>query len=248
MIENHILDKTIPIPLYYQLKVIICSEIQSGNYKPGDLIPTEEDLIALLHISRTTVRQAITELVQEGKLYRIKSKGTFVAQNKLNQDFIVRLESFNDQIAKLGKKPSTEVLDFKLGIAPDNVAEALQIPTTDPIVFLQRKRFADGEPIVVLKTYLPAQVCSFVMDHDFTTESLYKVLEDYDASYKVHHVKRVIEAIQASQPIARHLSIKTGEPILFFVSTAYTASGLPIEYSRSYYRGDSNKFEVTVMA
>lgn len=248
MIENHMLDKRIPIPLYYQLKMIIDSEIQNGSYHPGDLIPTEEELIAQFGISRTTVRQAITELVQEGKLYRIKSKGTFVAQGKLNQDFVVRMESFDDQITKLGKTPSTEVLDFKLGVAPVNVSDALQIAPNESIIFLQRKRYADGSPIVVLKTYLPTRLCAFVMEHDFTTESLYNVLEARDPAYKVHHVKRVAEAIKAPQAIAKHLGIKTGDPILFFASTGYTASGVPIEYSRFYYRGDCNKFEITVMA
>lgn len=248
MIEDHTLDKKIPIPLYYQLKMIIDAEIKQGSYPPGALIPTEEELIARFGISRTTVRQAITELVQEGKLYRIKSKGTFVAQGKLNQDFIVRLESFNDQMEKLGKTPSTEVLDFKLGIAPLNVSEALQLDPNESIIFLQRKRFADDSPIVVLKTYLPTRLCSFVMQHNFTVESLYKVLEEHDPAYKVHHVRRVAEALKAPQAIAKHLKIKTGDPVLFFTSTGYTAAGVPIEYSRAYYRGDCNKFEVTVMA
>lgn len=248
MIEQHVLDKNIPIPLYYQLKTIIDTEIQKGNYRPGDLIPTEEELIAFFGISRTTVRQAVTELVQEGKLYRIKGKGTFVAKSKLNQDFVMRLESYNHQMARLGKRPSTEVLDFKLGVTPANVAEALQIKTKDPIIFLQRKRFADDAPIVVLKTYLPMPMCAFVLDHNFTTESLYDVLEEHGPEFKVHHVVRVAEAIKASPVVAKHLCIKTGDPILYFTSTAYTAAGIPIEYSRAFYRGDSNRFEMTIMA
>lgn len=248
MIEDHIIDKNIPIPLYYQLKMIIYSEIEKGNYAPGALIPTEEELIAHFGISRTTVRQAITELVQDGRLYRVKSKGTFVAQNKINQDFIVRLESFNDQIRKSGRIPSTEVLDFKLGVAPFNVSEALKLGPNDPIIFLQRRRFADGAPILSLKTYLPTNRCSFVMGHDFATESLYKVLEDHDPACKVHYVRRIVEAIRAPQAIAKYLHIKTGDPVLFFTSTGYTADDIPIEYSRAYYRADCNKFEITVMA
>lgn len=247
MIFDHSLDRTVPIPLYYQLKTIISSEIDKGCYKTDDAIPTEEELIAHFNVSRTTVRQAVTELVQEGRLYRIKSKGTFVARNKIDPGFISRLESFNDQISRLGKVPSTQVLDFRLGSAPQNVAQALQLEPNAPIVFLQRLRFADGMPIVLLKTYLPANLCSFVLDHDFTKESLYDVMAAQGATCKVHHIRRVIEAIQATHSVAHQLDCQTDFPMLFCTSTGYTASDVPVEYSRAYYRGDCSKFEVTVM-
>ena len=92
------IDKTVPIPLYFQLKELVLSEIKEGNYKSGDMIPTEKEISDSFGISRTTVRQAITELVQEGWLYRVKSKGTFVSQPKITQNFIRKIESFNDQM------------------------------------------------------------------------------------------------------------------------------------------------------
>src|SRR4051812_25015713 len=101
LLRNMQLDKSVPIPLYFQLKELILSEIKEGNYKIGSLIPTENDLSDMFEISRTTVRQAITELVQEGWLYRVKSKGTFVSKPKIEQSFIQALGSFNDQIAEL---------------------------------------------------------------------------------------------------------------------------------------------------
>ena len=67
-------DKSVPIPLYFQLKEIIIGEIKNGNYEKDAIIPTEKEFIEHYQISRTTVRQAITELVQEGWLYRVKSK------------------------------------------------------------------------------------------------------------------------------------------------------------------------------
>ena len=247
MIFDHSLDRTVPVPLYYQLKTIISSEIDKGSYKTDDSIPTEEELIAHFNVSRTTVRQAVTELVQEGRLYRVKSKGTFVAQNKIDSGFISRLESFNDQITRLGKVPSTQVLDFRLGSAPRNVAQALQIETNAPIVFLQRLRFADNVPIVLLKTYLPADQCRFVLEHDFAKESLYDVMSAQGPSCKVHYIRRVIEAIQATHSVAHQLECQTDFPLLFCSSTGYTASDVPVEFSMAYYRGDCNKFEITVM-
>ena len=104
------IDKSVPIPLYFQLKELILAEIKEGHYKSGDLIPTEKEISDAFQISRTTVRQAITELVQEGRLYRVKSKGTYVAQPKITQEFIRKIESFNDQMYRSGMTPSTEVL------------------------------------------------------------------------------------------------------------------------------------------
>ena len=97
----HKLDKDIPIPLYFQLKEIILKQIRDGTYQVEDAIPTEKELSEMYNISRTTVRQAITELVQEGWLYRVKSKGTFVRTPKISQSFIQAIGSFNDQIRAL---------------------------------------------------------------------------------------------------------------------------------------------------
>ncbi|MGN8800820.1 GntR family transcriptional regulator [Candidatus Merdisoma sp. HCP28S3_D10] len=239
------LDKTTPIPLYFQLKELIMSEIKNGSYPKDSMIPTEKELSDMFGISRTTVRQAITEMVQEGWLYRVKSKGTFVSQPKINQDFIQKLESYNDQIVRTGRTPYTEVLDFKVEKAKPEVAEHLNIRPEDPVVFLYRKRYADDEPIVVLKTYLPYDRCSFVMEHDFTKESLYSVLSR-DDSTRVYCVKRLVEAVEATASDAEILDMKKGKPIQFFSSVGVNVFGQPIEFSLARYRGDRNSFEVTV--
>ena len=169
------IDKTVPIPLYFQLKELVLSEIKDGNYKSGDMIPTEKEISDAFEISRTTVRQAITELVQEGWLYRVKSKGTFVSQPKITQNFIRKIESFNDQMYRLGKTPSTEVLELrtmKAMEAGEDVVTALELTEQDPVIFLYRKRMADGDPIVTVKTFLPFRECEFILDHNFVEEQL----------------------------------------------------------------------------
>ena len=240
------LDKSVPIPLYFQLKELILSEIKNGNYKIGSLIPTENELSDAYEISRTTVRQAITELVQEGWLYRVKSKGTFVSQPKISQDFIKKLESFNDQMMRLGMTPSTEVLDFKIMKAPEAVAKAFKISEKDNVIFLHRRRFANDNSIVTIKTYLPYDKCTFLMEHDFSKESLYKVLGEHGDETRIFQVQRMIEAIEANASDVEYLGTKRGKPIQYFTSIGYTAYGVPLEYSLARYRGDRNKFEITV--
>ena len=172
-LEKKELDKRVPIPLYFQLKELIVEEIKSGQYPVDSLIPTEKELSEQFGISRTTVRQAVTELVQEGWLYRIKSKGTFIARQKLKQDFLQRLETFRDQMKRLGLEPSTEVLDCRVTKASHEVAENLQIEEGEQVIYLFRRRFGDKEPVVTVETYLPFDKCGFLKDQDFEKVSLY---------------------------------------------------------------------------
>ena len=93
--QNHSINKDIPIPLYYQVKQIILDEINNEGVKAGDAIPTEKTFCDIYGISRTTIRQAISELVNEGYLYRVKSKGTFVSQPKVKTDLVNMYDSFH---------------------------------------------------------------------------------------------------------------------------------------------------------
>jgi len=241
------LNKLVPIPLYFQLKEVILAEMKNGSYKSDDLIPTEKELSEMYQISRTTVRQAITELVQEGWLYRIKSKGTFVSKPKINQSFIQALGSFNDQIIRSGRIPQTELLDFKIITAPEKVVEILELQPKDKVIYIHRKRSADNEPIVMVKTYLPFKKCNFVMEHDLAKESLYPILAQREET-RIYKIKRIIEAVDATAYDIKNLSVNRGKAIQQFISTGYNVFEEPIEYSIARYRGDRNSFEVIIAA
>ncbi|MEZ3435435.1 MAG: GntR family transcriptional regulator [Lachnospiraceae bacterium] len=239
------IDKNVPIPLYYQLKELIISEIKKGNYEENSMIPTEKEFSDIFSISRTTVRQAVTELVQEGWLYRIKSKGTFVTSPKVNQAFIQYLEPFNEQILRSGRTPSTHLLDFQVIKADEQTAEQLNISPGTKVFFLYRLRFADKDPIVLVKTFIPCDICPELSSHNFSRVSLYSVLGQKSSS-RIHHVRRVAEAVAATEEDSRYLGLAVGEPIHFFTSIGYTAAQRPVEYSLARYRGDKNQFEVIV--
>jgi GntR family transcriptional regulator len=246
MLHLQKLDKSVPIPLYYQLKSLLLEEIKSGGYPVDGLIPTEKELSEMFQISRTTVRQAITELVQEGWLYRIKSKGTFVARVKIKQDFIKRLETFNEQIERTGCKPSTQMLDFEVVSMPERVAAQFDLAPGGKYIYLNRLRFADSDPIVTVETYLPYDRCAFVLDHDFSRESLYQALAISDKT-RICRVTRVLEAVAANSQDVNLLGVSRGRPIHFFTTVGYNQADEPIEYSLARYRGDRNRFEVTLL-
>ncbi len=242
--ERAKLNKSIPVPLYYQLKEMILEALKDGTYQPDDMLPTEKELGDMFDISRTTVRQAVTELVQEGWLYRVKSKGTFVKQPKIRQDFIARIIPFHEEMLLSGKKPETEVLEFKKTAASDVVADALGLAVSDEVIYLHRRRFADGEPIVTVETWLPCPACAFLLEHDLTKESMYEVMSVHEET-KIFSARRQVEAVEATAADARYLGIKKGKPVQLFRTYGRNARQEPIEYSVARYRADRNSFEVT---
>ena len=246
MLEQNKLDKSVPIPLYYQLKTLLLEEIKSNAYPVDSMIPTEKEISEMFEISRTTVRQAITELVREGWLYRVKSKGTFVAQRKIQQDFIRRLESFNEQIERTGRRPGTELLALEVVEMPERAAEAFGAAPGEKVVYLHRKRSADDEPIVTVETYLPYPKCAFLMQHNMAKESMYNVLAEREET-RICRVSRILEAVAANAQDARLLNIRTGKPVHLFHTVGYNQFDQPIEFSIARYRGDRNRFEVDLL-
>ncbi|MFB7155555.1 GntR family transcriptional regulator [Lysinibacillus sp. NPDC056232] len=241
----HQLDKSVPIPLYYQLKELILNDIKNGTLKVGDAIPIEKELSAIYGISRTTVRQAVAELVQEGWLYRVKSKGTFVKAPKIEQSFIQALGSFNDQIRDLGMSPSTEVVELEVIDVPGFVSDKLNIPLGSKVIYLHRRRFADNEPIVMVKTYLPYDKCKFVLEKDFVKESLYPILGE-SIETQISKIRRYIEAVESEKYDFDYLNMEKGKAIQKFISIGFNYRDEPIEYSIARYRGDKNSFEIII--
>lgn len=246
MLSDHKLDKSIPIPLYYQLKSILLEAIERGDYQVDSMIPTEKELSQMFQISRTTVRQAITEMVQEGWLYRIASKGTFVARLKIKQDFIKRLETFNESISRTGRRPSTELLALTVTEMPKSVCANFGLTDPGKYIYLYRRRFADDDPIVTVETYLPYDRCSFIMGHDFGNESLYNVLSLNDKT-RICRVIRILEAVGANSHDMKTLNLQRGKPIQLSTTIGYNSTDEPIEYSVARYRGDRNRFEVDLL-
>src|SRR5260370_34090421 len=115
-----------PLPRYYQLKEIMREKINSGEWKPGALIPSDGELGEQYGISRMTARQAITELVNEGLFYREQGKGTFVSRHKITQQ-LIRLTGFSEDIKARGQRPGSKVLSAEMFPADETTAEKLSI-------------------------------------------------------------------------------------------------------------------------
>jgi len=245
MFANKSIDKSTPIPLYYQLKQLIAKMIEDGELMPGDLIPTEQEFNEMFEISRTTTRQALSELVREGHLYRVKGKGTFVAKQKLSQDFMQRLEPFNTQISRLNRTPSTKVLCFEKRKAGPVEAKLFGIKAGEPLLYLERLRYADETPIVMVKTFLPSEL-EAILQVDIANVGLYQYLKK-TKTFQVVRVTREVEAILSSPAEEKLLSIPPRTAIQFTTTMGYNQDYRLIEYSLAYYRGDMNKFNIELV-
>lgn len=238
-LKEKVVDKSIPVPLYYQLKQHLRDHIK--NCRIGDPIPTETELCEHFEVSRPTVRQAVIELVNEGYLTRSKGKGTFVTKPKVQRDFLRVLQSFNQEMQNYGLVPSTRVIELCRVSADAAVAEKLTIKPGSEAYFLRRVRSADRQPVMVVNSFLPTKRVSALESHDLSVVGLHSLLtETY--GYQLARAVRTVEAIMAPKAEAELLDVVPGSPLLYVETVVYTEDDVPIEFSNGWYRGDHSRF------
>src|SRR4051794_13946524 len=165
-----------PIPRYYQLKEIIRQKVTAGQWGPGLPIPSERELCEQYGISRMTARQSITELVNEGYLYREQGKGTFVAQPKITQQ-LSQLTGFTEDMEARAKHPAAQVLNQQMVPADADLAAILQVKPGQLLFQVQRLRLANGEPLAIETSLISFFGCEHLMEEDLVHNSLYNLLE-----------------------------------------------------------------------
>lgn len=231
------------IPLYYQLMQLFRQQIEEGRFQPGDAFPSENDICLEYGISRPTVRQALNELAKEGLLHRIKGKGTFVSAPKIEQDFMQKLMSFTEEMRQKGFKNTTKVLSLNVMPATKTVAAHLGLTVDEPVFCLERLRFINDEPIVVVTTYLPQKNCPTLDKRDLTDASLYETL-DKQFGINVSRAKRILEVDAATEEDADLLQVEEGAPLQLSRTVAWNQYEKPIEFSIARYRGDRSQFVI----
>ncbi|HAL62398.1 MAG TPA: GntR family transcriptional regulator [Chloroflexi bacterium] len=251
MIEDYLtaakaIRRDSPVPYYYQLEEFLKEQIENGTWEPGQQIPSEAELCEAFDVSRTVVRQALNELVHEGVLYRRKGKGTFVAEPKIRESLVQHLTGFFEDTVALGLKPSTKVLAQKVIPAPPKIADGLGLKGGEPVIMIDRLRFVDGEPIVLVITYVPYELCPELINEDLSTQSLYAILEK-KYGLELVYGRRTLEAVAATKEEAKLLEIEEGDPIVLLRSISYLKDGRPIEYFKAKHRGDRSRFEVELV-
>ncbi|MBM7539903.1 GntR family transcriptional regulator [Amphibacillus cookii] len=237
------INKDSPIPIYYQLEEIIKQKMQSEELQPGDLLPSEREYAEAYHISRMTVRQAINNMVNAGLLYRQKGRGTFVAEQKFEQD-LSGLTSFSEDMKKRNLNPSNQLISIQLINNIPLINDRLNLNTDDFIYEIKRLRLANEEPIALETIYTPEKIVGEI-DQAHVTKSFYDYIEN-QLNLKIKHGIQTIEAALANKDEIKYLNIKKGDPILLMQRTSFLIGqeGTPIEYVKSAYRADKYKFNM----
>ncbi|NNG66858.1 GntR family transcriptional regulator [Caldanaerobacter subterraneus] len=236
-----IINKQLPIPLYHQIKEDIIEKIKNGTYKVNEKIPSENELVKLYSVSSITVKKALLDLVNEGYLYRIQGKGTFVAKPKISR--VLTLMSFTEELREKGLKPETKVLEIN-EISNSVIAEKLNLSPEESITKIKRLRLADGEPIAIQTSYLPSKILANVASEQLEQmESLYKILESIDIQPYAAREEYSITILNEKE-LYTLLKQKKGVPAFSVKRITFTKENVPFEYAESILRWDRYSIEV----
>lgn len=228
-------------PLYLQIKDDIRANIVEGTYKADDKLPSEHEMVLMYNASRTTIRQSIKDLQNEGLVYTIPGKGTFISRPKVSQT-LLSLQGFGEAMSPNGHETYSTIISQRYGIADKLVQNKLRL-TQSQIFELQRIRYLDREPISLDVTYLPSDVGSKLENEDLTGKDLFMLLESR-LGIALGNAEVQLEAILAGDNLAHLLNIEQGSPILRMERLAYTSLGVPLDFEYLYYRGDYLKYSL----
>jgi GntR family transcriptional regulator, N-acetylglucosamine utilization regulator len=225
-------------PLYLRLQRLLGEAIERGALGAGDALPPERELARSLGISRVTVRKALAELVDSGRLQARRGSGTFVAGSPRRfEQPLSRLISFTDDVRARGLVPSTRTLDAAVALPSPEETMVLGLGIGQRVARLERLRLADGKPMAIERAVLPNAI---LPDPAVVTSSLYALLESRGLR-PVRGLQR-LAAANLTAAEAALLQVAAGAAVLRIDRVSYLGDGRVVEFTRSLYRGDTYDF------
>lgn len=240
------IDRDSFIPFYIQVIEALTEFIENNQLQPGHQLPGEADLCETFEVSRTVIRHALQEMEYKGLIYREKGRGTFVSKPKIHEGLFQELTGFYQDMVAKGHNPHSVVLKQEKVPASPKVAAYLGLEANTEVIQIDRVRYINDEPIVLVTTYLPFHLCPELLNVDLTEQSLYAYLED-NHDLLIARGKRTLEAVQANQMEAELLEIEVGAPLILLNSVSFLADGQPVEYFHALHRGDRSRFETELV-
>lgn len=234
-------------PVYLQLKESLAQEIADGKVQPGDLLPSEADLMKAWSVSRITVRNAIKELVRDGVAYTLHGKGTFVAEQKIT-NYLPSLTSLSQDVAERGMMPGSRLLVLETVEADKDIASRLHISPGSPVIHFDRVTLADAQPISIGYTYVPVSAVVPRQD-EFTPENL----EDHSFYQLLRRLGitltggiQTISASGATPFEAETLGVPEGFSLIDSERVAYTKDRTFVEYTKMHARPDFIQWKIVL--
>lgn len=236
-------DKSNSRPIYLQIRDKLLAAMETGLLLPGQKIPSARDLSEQMAVSRMTVLQALRELTQQGRLYTVAGKGTFVALPEKLEPNLHTAWGFTETFDTDDMRPSSRLISFDTLPADAKSAAALQTTEGTPLVRIARLRLLNDQPVGLETTHLIQATFHELAEYDWNKESLYGILRTHYGLELVGGCN-YIEAISAPDNVAQLLAIPKHAPVLATERIAYTANLRPIELVFAYYRGDRMRMKV----
>ncbi len=236
------LNKSEGIPLYIQIRRTLRDEISNQVLVPGQKLPSEDELAARFGVSRMTVRQGISDLIDEGLLYRRHGVGTFVALPHLDRDH-TRLTSYLESARQEGLATAVQVLTAEVIPAKRKVALELKLNEGELVIRVKTLRYISGVPVTLHDAYIPYKLFPQLLQEDLKNKHLWDIFESY--GFRVKRAVQRLEAREADEVSAALLEVDEGSPILYKERTVYLDNGTPVEFTYCYNRGD--RYRLTVV-
>ncbi|GAA0394359.1 myo-inositol degradation transcriptional regulator [Microbispora corallina] len=236
------LDRSSPVPLYFQVAEQISEAIRRGDLSPGARLDNEILLADRLGLSRPTVRQAIQYLVDKGLLVRKRGVGTQVVHGQVKRS--VELTSLYDDLRRAGQQPETRVLSLETVPVGEEMGAVLGLPPDAQVLRVERLRYASGEPLALLHNWLPPGPAALSAPA-LEERGLYELLRA--AGVRMRVANQRIGARAATPAEARLLGERRGAPLLTMVRTTYDDQGRAVEHGSHVYRASHYSLEVTLI-
>jgi GntR family transcriptional regulator len=239
------IDGSMALPLYHQVAGVLRQRIEDGVYAVGGRLQSEDEIAAEFDVSRATVRQAIGELVAEGLVVRRQGRGTFVQapdKSVLKQRY---RGSLNDLIAESHRAKTRDLKVEHDASFPGYIAAALHLPKPEGTI-VSRTRTMDGEPFSYTVSYLPSEVGKKAVTlSGLRRRALMELLIEHGIT--LHSAKQSISGQLADPTLCSRIDVELGSPVLYVERLVNDAAGEPVEFVRSWYRGDRYEYTVTLV-
>lgn len=227
-----------PIPRYQQLKDMIVERISCGELRPHDRVPSENELVQSMNVSRMTANRALRELTDEGYVHRVAGRGTFVADFR-SRSHVLEVHNIADEITGRGHAHSCEVLRHSRQHARGEVAKALHLEQGVDVFHVFIVHFENAVPIQVEDRHIVADFAPGCLDQDFRTITPSAYLTSISP---LQEAEQVVRAQDPNAAVRAYLQMAVGEPCLVVVRRTWS-HGRPVTFARLHHPGP--RYELT---
>jgi GntR family transcriptional regulator len=236
---NTVTESRSVVPLHRRISDELRAQIDAGTIAPGDMVPSEHELMQRYAVSRGTVRQALASLRADGTISGSQGRQLSVRGSHLTQP-ITELVSFTSWVQSLGKRPGSSLLSFKRRNPDGETRSMLDLTVGSTVYLVERLRLADEEPLMIERTLLPEHLGRLLEEVDLERNSIFAALERSGVVFA--SARHTISALPADRVDAQLLGVSVRTPLLRVRRRAFSLSGEPLEWADDRYLGDKVDF------